>query len=573
LTLKSSCFKCLKSSISKRVNSIGHIYIKLYIFFSDNEKQRSYIMRCVLIHLRFMTLSKIELQSIKPVLLKYMSEEEYLSVQFAIESGNSSLLPRHLSKSSNRRKLSSVAISAQPDEQESPPPDNEADDAPKNCILRSPQNSLRVMGNQPQESSNGLSPEQKMPPLDDFQIKAEADLCRQKVKMERFSGEIKPDKIGLKSEFIDNGQKIKRQKRKLQEEDELKEELSEEPEMKVSAKKRIKNETKVLLTEKKNMPDQEWDMEITENIVQVKKRVQPKEESSDEEQVSVASKGSFGRVKQEKSKDDKGVMKKSKKEENQTEPSTDQLWEFIETNGTMQVRRKHPKPTEEEPQVEIHEELQINNSNHKESPTKQTVRLTSLVHFELIQDCAQLTRSIHHVQSEAEKVIMNVKVLKDLQLLGVELSARTDDSKHSNKYKKTRFELNIFWFSNVMNNSFLFVSKSNEMYKEDLEVSVFSSELGVVFKSSVQGQRAYNARLVINASSMPVLPQGSKLRVKVTASKGAAYRTVSSIAFKGADAVLAKASVQHKELRNGDWVSVDRDGFCPITRLFLKVQN
>jgi hypothetical protein len=99
------------------------------------------------------------------------------------------------------------------------------------------------------------------------------------------------------------------------------------------------------------------------------------------------------------------------------------------------------------------------------------------------------------------------------------------------------------------------------------------NELGLVFKSSVEGQRVYNARLVINASSMPVLPQGSKLRVKVTASKGATYRTVSNIAFKGADTVLAKASVQHKELRNGDWVPVERDGFCPITRLFLKVQN
>jgi hypothetical protein len=109
------------------------------------------------------------------------------------------------------------------------------------------------------------------------------------------------------------------------------------------------------------------------------------------------------------------------------------------------------------------------------------------------------------------------------------------------------------------------------MYEETLEVSVFSSELGLVFKSSVQGHRAYNARLVINASSMPVLPQGSKLRVKVTASKGAAYRTVPSIAFKGADSVLAKASVQHKELQNGAWLSVKCTDFCPITRLFLKV--
>jgi hypothetical protein len=72
---------------------------------------------------------------------------------------------------------------------------------------------------------------------------------------------------------------------------------------------------------------------------------------------------------------------------------------------------------------------------------------------------------------------------------------------------------------------------------------------------------------------MPVLQQGSKLRVRVTVSKGAAYRTVSNIAFKGADSVLAKASVQHKELQNGDWISVDRDGFCHITRLFLEVQN
>jgi hypothetical protein len=394
-------------------------------------------MRRVVIQLRFMTLSKIELESIKSVLLKYISEEEYLSVQFAIESGNSSLLPSRLSKSRNRRKLSSVAISAQPNEQESPPPDIEAEDGSKNCFLGSPQNSVGVIGDQPQKSSNGLSPEQKLPLLDDFQIKAEADLCRQKVKMERFSGLIKSDKIRLKSEFIDGGQKIKRQKRKLQEEDEMKQELADEPEMKVAANKRIKNEIKVLLTETKNMPDQEWDMEITENIVQVKKRVQPKMESSDEEHVPVASEGSFSKVKQE------GVMEKSKKE-NHMEPSTDQLWEFIETNGTMQVRRKYPKPTEEEPQVEIQEKLQINNSNLKESPTKQTVKLTSLVHFELIQDCAQITRSIHLVQSEAEKVIMNVKVLKDLQLLGVELSARTDDLKHSNKYKKSRFELFTF---------------------------------------------------------------------------------------------------------------------------------
>jgi hypothetical protein len=111
------------------------------------------------------------------------------------------------------------------------------------------------------------------------------------------------------------------------------------------------------------------------------------------------------------------------------------------------------------------------------------------------------------------------------------------------------------------------------MYEEALEVSVFSSELGLVFKSSVQGQRAYNARLVINASNMPVIPQGSKLRVKVTVLKGAVYRTVSSVAFKGADTVLGKASVQHKVLENGEWLPVNRDDFCPITRLFLKVQN
>jgi hypothetical protein len=111
------------------------------------------------------------------------------------------------------------------------------------------------------------------------------------------------------------------------------------------------------------------------------------------------------------------------------------------------------------------------------------------------------------------------------------------------------------------------------MYEEALNVSVFSSELGLVFKSSVQGQRAYNARLVINASSMPVLPQGSKLRVKVTVPKGAAYRTVSSIAFKGADAVLAKANVQHKELHNGAWLPVKCTDFCPVTRLFLKVRE
>lgn len=111
------------------------------------------------------------------------------------------------------------------------------------------------------------------------------------------------------------------------------------------------------------------------------------------------------------------------------------------------------------------------------------------------------------------------------------------------------------------------------MYEEALEVSVFSSTLGMVFKSTVQGQRAYNSRLVINASSMPVLPQGSKLRVKVTVPKGAAYRTVSSIAFKGADAVLAKTNVQHKVLENGAWIPVDSDDFCPITRLFLKVQE
>ena len=528
-------------------------------------------MRSVVHHFRFMTLSKLELESINSFLLKYLSEEEYMAVQFAVETGDSSLLPNNFSKSTKQRKDTPVILSAQPKKLDSAPLDIEAENGSKNCFLSSPQNSLGVIGDQHQKFFNGLSLEQKLPPLDDFQVKAEADLCREKIKMERFSGVIKSDKIRLKSEFIADGQNIKRQKRKLQEEDEMKQELSEEPEMKVSAKKRIKNETKVLLTEEEDMPDQEWDMEITENIVQVKKRVQPKEESSVEEHLSVASKGSCTKVKQDKYKE--VVVIKSKKEENQMEPSTDQLWEFIETNGTMQVRRKYPKLTVEEPEVEIYEKPQINNSNHKESPTKQTVKLTSLVHFELIQDCTQITRSIHHAQTEAEKVIMNVKVLKDLQLLGVELSARTDDLKHSNKYKKSRFELFIFCCSYMMKISFLLFSKSNEMYKEELEVSVFSSELGLIFKSTVQGPRAYNSRLVINASSMPVLQQGSKLRVRVTVSKGAAYRTVSNIAFKGADSVLAKASIQHKELLNGDWISVDRDGFCPITRLFLKVQN
>lgn len=109
------------------------------------------------------------------------------------------------------------------------------------------------------------------------------------------------------------------------------------------------------------------------------------------------------------------------------------------------------------------------------------------------------------------------------------------------------------------------------MYEEALEVSVFNSVLGQVFKSSVQGQRAYNARLVLNASSTPVLPEGSKLRVKVVALEGSVYRTMACVGFKGADSELGKVSIQHKELENGVWVPVERNGFCPITKLFLKV--
>lgn len=112
------------------------------------------------------------------------------------------------------------------------------------------------------------------------------------------------------------------------------------------------------------------------------------------------------------------------------------------------------------------------------------------------------------------------------------------------------------------------------MYEEMLEVTVFNSELGQVFKESIQGQQALNTRLFLNASSTPVLPKGSRLKVKVKVLKGATYpAVVSNIVFKGADSVVAKASVHSKKLERGDWMPVDCVNFCPITKLILQVDK
>lgn len=113
------------------------------------------------------------------------------------------------------------------------------------------------------------------------------------------------------------------------------------------------------------------------------------------------------------------------------------------------------------------------------------------------------------------------------------------------------------------------------MYEEALEVTVLNSELGQVFKERVKGQQALNTLLFLKVSSTLVLPKGSRLRVKVKVLKGATYPSVvSGIVFKGADSVLAKASVQNKKLlESGDWVKVDHVNFCPISKLIFKVDE
>lgn len=192
-------------------------------------------------------------------------------------------------------------------------------------------------------------------------------------------------------------------------------------------------ETEVSVESNNCMPNQEWEVEFTDKIVCVKKKqIQLKEEQSPMEIKS-------GSIFDEVFEDDEVPAKRKRLSDSSTDQdadssSSDQSWEFTETNGAMQVRRKRPKP-----QVQMKNEPVENTSFHEnsQSPPRQA---TSLVHFELLQDDMSFrsTKTIHQVQSVAEKIILNVKVLQDLQLIGVELSARTE--KLSKKYKKSRLE-------------------------------------------------------------------------------------------------------------------------------------
>lgn len=343
------------------------------------------MMRTLAHHLRFMTLSKADLESITPALQKFMIEKEFKAVRFAVESGDSSKLPNRYSTSNERRMKP-------PCDQPIKPPADENEDRSEHLFLTRNHNSRH-------EENCGL------PQVDSKTHFKEEDT---KVKKENFAGETSLDHVQIKLELVLDEQRKELKAKKLKT-------------PKIDA---FKNDeqfpTEVKAAEKK--PDQEWETEITDKIYRVtKKRIQVKEE---EDQASEAG-----------DEQENVPAKKRRLSDQEAEPESDQQWEFIETNGSMQVRRKHTKPQE----VLMNETAEDTRADLKEgSVQRPAARETFLVHFELQQDNFQLTKTVHQVQSVAEKVIFNVKVLKDLQLLGLEFSARTE--KLSNKYKKSRYE-------------------------------------------------------------------------------------------------------------------------------------
>jgi hypothetical protein len=417
---------------------VGTIYL-LICFYSAKDGQRYIVMRTLALKLRLMTLSTVELESITPLLHECLLMREVEAVHSAVKTGDSSKLPPRFNTSNKRRNPSFLSDSKQPNG-----PDyvceaiKTSNNSSEQQDLRSPQNPLGAdrnvpSGDQPLRNSNGKSspsPKKKSHESDP-QIKAEI-LSSQEAPPVR---KAKTNNIRIKSEPVEVKCELTKTKKKRKKEliatDDIKPEPAEDAEM--------HNASNQFVT------DQDWEVEITDQIVRVtKKRVRVKEEPKEQEQTTVAIKreatsdfDDANSVKQEGEIPAKKKRLCESSTDQNSEQESDQLWEFIETNGTIQVKRKHPKPSVENRQQQI----QIKCSNGKEdSPQRSAAQATSLVHFELLQDSFQLTKTVHHVQSEAEKVILSVKVLKDLQLLGVELSARTDDSKHSNKYKKSRFE-------------------------------------------------------------------------------------------------------------------------------------
>jgi hypothetical protein len=360
----------------------------LYKCSSTKDGQRKTVMRTLVHNLRFMTLSVAELVSILPILQECLLTKEVEAVHTAVQSGDSSKLPVRFNTSCIRRKPSSHSAGKQPNK-----PDlgcgaeitGEISKQPALCSplsvkLPSIDQSLkksRSETNKKKPSENDPVVNSKNVPLHEAEPAENKSILGEMMLNNKL---IKSEPDNDRSQF---GTTIKKKKKELMVAENIKQE-------------------QVDATANHSIPKQEWDVEITDQIFRVmKKRVRVKEEP--EEKPSGA---------------------------------------IIETNGTMQVRRKHLKPRVEQrqPQMQIKSESLEETSTLKvDSHCRPAVQATSLVHFELLQDSFQLTKSVHRVQSEAEKVIMNVKVLKDLQLLGVELSARTEDLKLLNKYKKSRY--------------------------------------------------------------------------------------------------------------------------------------
>lgn len=193
-------------------------------------------------------------------------------------------------------------------------------------------------------------------------------------------------------------------------------------------------------------------IDISDEIVQVKKeKVQVKEEQMPvpckrEPERSIANEG---RVKQKRvetnnnsdEEDCTSLNQKKPDALNQLGSASNELWEFIETNAAMQVRRK--RPLNECPQVEPRKKRRTQTKIEPvdySSSDEEVVTLEPIVHLELLQDSAQQSsKTVHQVQADEEKVIVNITVKKDLQLLGMELFAQAQDWKCSNKYKLHRF--------------------------------------------------------------------------------------------------------------------------------------
>jgi hypothetical protein len=397
------------------------------------------VTRTVAHKLRFMTLNTVELDSILPLLQECLSLKEVEALHSAVKSGDCSKLPARFNTSNKRRNPSSLSVCEQPNVPDSVCEAIKTGNSSEQQALRSPQNPLGVNRNLPSDDQplrkSSLSPKKKTRESDP-QVTAE-NVSLPEAPLVKHA---KINNTRIKSEPVEENCQLTKTKKKRKKEliasDDIEPEPAEDTEM--------HNALNHFDT------DQDWEVEITDQIVRVtKKRVQVKEEPKEQEQTLVV-------IKREATSDFDGETsvkqeseipaKKKRLNESSTDQnlqqSIDQLWEFIETNGTIQVKRKHPKPSVEnlQPQTQIKSKaVQKTYSNEEEvSPQRPPVQATSLVHFELLQDSFQLTKTIHHVESEAEKVIMSVKVLKELQLLGVELSARTDDSNHSNKYKKSR---------------------------------------------------------------------------------------------------------------------------------------